>query len=183
MFWIGIAKKTQRAAASKITGHPRYLWGCWETCPLGLIYLHYNPSIWETDFPKKQDHTLTALLNRVILRPQPTCDPVNHSDTLLCAKKVGLEHGMYSSPQQDTASAKATSESSCQVYPHKLPAFSTLIILSVSASYSYLKAPVGKRQSWEKDIIPPFRPDLKTSSQASTFVVTPISNLCNNSLG
>lgn len=58
-----------------------------------------------------------------------------------------------------------------------MPAFSSLIILSTSSSYGYLQAPVGKRQSWEKGIILPFRSDLKIFSQAWILVITPISNL------
>lgn len=91
--------------------------------------------------------------------------------TLFCVPKRWVwSMACTAHPTRTRLSAKATSQSSCQVYPHMLPTFSTLIIISVSASYSYLKAPVGKRQSWEKGIIPPFRSDLKTFSQASTLL-------------
>lgn len=86
MFWIGlaIAKKSWWTAARKLS----YLWDCWETCPPGLTHLHYITWTWAIDFPKKQTPALTALLNKAILRPQLTCDPVNLSHTLCCAKKV-----------------------------------------------------------------------------------------------
>lgn len=142
------------------------------------MYLQYMAWIRAIDFPKKQAPTLTALLNKAILRPQPTW---HHS---LCQKNVcswlcSMVCAAY--PTRTQLSTKATSQSSCQIYPQMLPAFSSLIILSASTSYGYLQAPVGKRQSWEKAIIPPVGSDLKTFSQACTFVMTPISNLRNNS--
>lgn len=149
-----------------------------ESCPLGLIYLHYTPSIWVKNLLnlKKNDHTLTVWLWLKVCLIEWFSD---HNLlmtqwiilTLFCVPKRWVwSMACTAHPTRTRLSAKATSESSCQVYPHMLPAFNTLIILSVSASYSYLKAPVGKRQSWEKGIIPPFRSDLKTFSQASTIL-------------
>ena len=187
MFWTGLQRNLGKQQPANSPGSPATcLWDCWETCPLGLIYLHHVTWIWATDFPKKQAHASTALLNKAILRPQPTCDHMNQSDTLFCAKKVGFcwlcSVVCTAHPTRTQPATKATSQSSCQIYPQMLPAFSSLIILSASASHSYLQAPVGKRQSWEKDIIPTFRSDLKTFSQAWIFVMTPIWHLRNSSL-
>lgn len=45
MFWIGIEKKTQGTAAKSLD-LANACYEVAESCPLGLIYLHYTPSIW-----------------------------------------------------------------------------------------------------------------------------------------
>lgn len=96
---------------------------------------------------------MTALLNRVILRAQPSCDPVTHSTPLHVPKRRVWSMACTAHPTRTQLSAKATSQSSCQVYPHMLSAFSTLIILSVSSLCSYLKAPLWERDSLGKRVL------------------------------
>lgn len=154
MLWIRIAKKTQGTAASKVTGPPRHL-------PVRLL----SPALWDwyisTIHP--QSGKLIFLRNKITLGQLCLIEWFSGHYLLVIQwltltpshvpKRRVWSMACTAHPTRTQLSAKATSQSSCQVYPHMLPAFSTLIILSVSSLYSYLKAPLWERDSLGKRVL------------------------------
>lgn len=151
VFRIGIAKKTQGTAVSKVTGLPRYLsvspvlWD-WYICTIHprsgkLIFLRNKITLWQLCLIEWfSGHNLLVIQWFTL--------------TLFCVPKRWVwSMACTAHPTRTQLSAKATSQNSCQVYPHMLPAFSTLITLSVSASYSYLKEPLWERDSLGKRVL------------------------------